>query len=68
MIGSFVKLKPTEKQLNATKLLIDEGVRLKKISNDYRLVAHCNVSDTTSPGLNVFEELKTWPHFSEIPV
>lgn len=67
MIGTFVSEKPTEKQFNAVKALINEGVILNKIAKDYRLLAHSNVSNTASPGLRIFEEISTWPHFTQIP-
>lgn len=67
MIGTFVNEKPTDKQFNAVKVLIKEGVLSNKIAKDYRLLAHCNVSETASPGLRIFEEMQKWPHFTENP-
>ncbi|XP_055910910.1 peptidoglycan-recognition protein LC-like [Eupeodes corollae] len=63
-IGTFVKLTPTEGQLNAAKLIIAEGVRLKKLVDDYRLYGARQFVGTESPGNALFEIIKKWPHWS----
>ncbi|XP_017101467.3 peptidoglycan-recognition protein SD isoform X7 [Drosophila bipectinata] len=63
-IGTFTKIKPTERQLKACQLLIAEGVRLKKLDPNYRLYGHRQLSATESPGEEVYRIIKTWPHWS----
>ena len=67
-IGTFISELPPPKQTAAGKALIAEGVRLGKISKDYKLFAHRQLSPTESPGLAFYENIKTWPHWAEKPV
>ncbi|XP_013189387.1 peptidoglycan-recognition protein SA isoform X2 [Amyelois transitella] len=62
-IGTFNNEPPPEKQLDACKKLIKLGVQLGKLSKDYKLFAHRQLSSTLSPGAKLFEIIKTWPHF-----
>ena len=66
-IGTFTSELPTPKQLQAGQQLIDLGVKQGKISPEYKLLAHRQVSSTESPGLLFFNVLKTWPHWAEKP-
>jgi len=59
---------PPERQLQAAKNLLEEGVRLKKLSPNYKMYGHRQLIGSESPGKALFELLKTWPHWSnEIP-
>jgi peptidoglycan recognition protein LC len=64
-IGTFNAIVPTERQLNALKLLLQEGVELGKLTKDYKMFGARQLSSTESPGAALFEILKTLPHFSE---
>ena len=66
-IGTFMSELPTPKQLQAGQQLINEGVKQGKISTEYKLLAHRQLSSTESPGLAFFKLLKTWPHWAEQP-
>jgi len=66
-IGTFTPEPPPPKQLQAGQQLIDLGVKLGKISPEYKLLAHRQVSSTESPGLAFFKLLMTWPHWAEKP-
>lgn len=66
-IGTFTSELPTPKQLQAGQQLIDLGVKLGKISPEYKLLAHRQLSSTESPGLAFFNLLMTWPHWAEQP-
>ncbi|XP_055389955.1 peptidoglycan-recognition protein LE-like [Condylostylus longicornis] len=66
-VGCFMKELPTENSLNTCKLLIQSGVEQGYIAEDYKLVGHCQCSPTESPGRMLYEELKTWPNFCNIP-
>ena len=66
-IGTFMSELPTPKQLQAGKQLIDLGVKLGKISPEYKLLAHRQLSSTESPGLAFYKLLMTWPHWAEKP-
>lgn len=61
--GNFIYDYLTPAMANATKLLIELGVKLGKISKEYKLVAHNQTYASDSPGTHVYEEISTWPHF-----
>ncbi|XP_017005512.2 peptidoglycan-recognition protein LC isoform X3 [Drosophila takahashii] len=63
-IGTFTKRKPNERQLKACQLLLEEGVRLKKLTPNYRLYGHRQLSATESPGEELYKIIQTWPHWS----
>lgn len=66
-IGTFVHVKPPFQQLQAAQLLIDRGVKLNKISKNYKLLGHRQLSATESPGQKLFDEIKKWPHWASTP-
>ncbi|GLH07350.1 Peptidoglycan-recognition protein LE [Gryllus bimaculatus] len=66
-IGTFNTVLPPARQLTAAKQLIELGVKLGKISENYKLLGHKQVSATESPGNVLYQELQKWPHWSEHP-
>lgn len=66
-IGSFKKKLPSYKQLNVTKLLLQEGVRLKKLSPDYKIVgAHSLDPTSVSTSADaLYKSFENWPHWSD---
>ncbi|XP_070141419.1 peptidoglycan-recognition protein SD isoform X7 [Drosophila kikkawai] len=63
-LGTYTKEKPMERQLKACQLLIEEGVRLKKVDPNYKLYGHRQLSATESPGEMLYKIIQTWPHWS----
>lgn len=63
-IGTFNKINPSERQLNAGFLLMNEGVKLKKLTEDYKIYAHRQLIASESPGAEFFETIKTWKHWA----
>ncbi|XP_025830018.1 peptidoglycan recognition protein isoform X2 [Agrilus planipennis] len=66
-IGTFITVKPPERQLNACKAVIDMGVKQGYIAKDYKLLAAKQLIGTQAPGAVLYEEIKTWPHWSALP-
>lgn len=66
-IGTFINNVPPEIQLGAGKKLIAEGLKLGFIKKDYKLVGERQLHATGSPGEALFNEIKTWPHWSDKP-
>ncbi|CAH2103826.1 unnamed protein product [Euphydryas editha] len=62
-IGTFNSNPPPKRQIEACKKLIKQGVQLNKIAKDYKLFAHRQLMSTLSPGDEVYNIIKTWPHF-----
>ncbi|XP_065362615.1 peptidoglycan-recognition protein LC-like isoform X4 [Calliphora vicina] len=66
-IGSFKKQSPSYKQLNVTKLLLEDGVRKKKLSSNYKIVG-ANKLDPTSVATiadALYKSFENWPHWSD---
>jgi len=63
-IGNFNQMEATKEQLNACLLLLEEGVRLKKLKPDYLIFGHRQLLETESPGDKLYNIIKTWPHFA----
>lgn len=53
--------------LQAVQKLIQSGVEEGYIAKNYTLLGHRQVRDTECPGQKLFDEIKTWPHFSPHP-
>ncbi|XP_011156167.1 peptidoglycan-recognition protein LC isoform X1 [Solenopsis invicta] len=67
-IGTFNKVVPPKTQLHAAQKIIEIGVKNEKISPDYKLLGHRQVSPgTLSPGDALYNEIKKWPHWSPYP-
>ncbi|CAH0595324.1 unnamed protein product [Chrysodeixis includens] len=64
LIGDWREELPPVLQLETTKALIADGVRLGKISPDYKLIGHNQVMATACPGNALAEEISTWEHYS----
>lgn len=62
-IGNFVYDRLDKRMISALEELLEVGVKLGKLSTDYKLVAHNQTFATDSPGSHVFEEICKLPHF-----
>lgn len=63
-IGTFNNLLPSEKQIKAGNALMEEGVRLGKLSEDYKIFAHRQFNGFESPGEKFYELIKSWKRWS----
>ncbi|KAL3891999.1 hypothetical protein ACJMK2_004239 [Sinanodonta woodiana] len=69
VMGNFDDVLPIDPALNAIKSIITCGVRIGKISPDYNLCGHRDASPNfTSPGNKLYTLMKTWPHYSNLPL
>ncbi|XP_017752210.1 PREDICTED: peptidoglycan recognition protein 3-like [Eufriesea mexicana] len=66
MIGNFVGHNPNEAAIKAVKDLITYGVAIGKIQENYKLLGHRQVSQTSCPGDNLYNLIKTWPNWTSI--
>lgn len=65
-LGHFVNHLPTEKALVALKLLLEEGVKLKILAEDYVIYGQCQLrSEIKSPGQKLYEEIMTFDRWRE---
>lgn len=63
-IGTFTKKLPNENQLKAGFLLLEEGVKLGKLTTDYKIYGHRQLIASESPGAAFYEVIKTWKHWT----
>lgn len=66
-IGTFNANKPNERQLKAGFLLMEKGVKLKKLVPDYKIYAHRQLIPSESPGFAFYELIKKWDHWTSDP-
>ena len=64
-IGTFSKITSPKCQLCAAQRLIEEGVKLNKITSNYSLYGQLQLTPTLSPGRALYEIIKKWDHFTE---
>lgn len=64
-IGTFTKMRPPMRQLIAAEKLIEQGVELRKLGSDYRLLGHRQLIAIESPGRELYKIIVKWPHWSE---
>lgn len=62
-IGTFIRVTPPERQLKAARLLIKQGLELGKLSPDYGLYGHRQLMPSESPGKQLYDLIKQWPHW-----
>uniref|UniRef100_A0A1B6LG76 Peptidoglycan recognition protein family domain-containing protein n=1 Tax=Graphocephala atropunctata TaxID=36148 RepID=A0A1B6LG76_9HEMI len=62
-IGTYTKQLPNVWQIETFHKLVDIGVRIGKISQDYKLQAQCQLQATAAPGLMLAQNMTSWPHY-----
>lgn len=67
LIGDWRYEVPPAQQRKTAMALIAAGVELGYIKSDYKLLGHRQVRATECPGDALFNEIKTWDHFSPYP-
>lgn len=68
VIGDFNDFLPNEAALKALSGLIDRGVSLGKISNNYHVIGHRQARDTLCPGNALYSYVQTNPRWTKTPV
>ncbi|XP_050312341.1 peptidoglycan recognition protein 1-like [Anthonomus grandis grandis] len=63
-MGCFLKHLPPKTALRKCRELIEHGVKIGAIREDYELVGHCQCRPFLSPGKRLFDEIKTWRNFN----
>ena len=64
-IGNFKSTLPSDQSLQAAKDLIACGVELGELSDDYKLYGAKQFSATESPGAELYNRIRNWPHYSD---
>lgn len=64
-IGTYSNDLPKNISINAAFELIDEGVKLKKLQENYKLYGARQLNGLESPGEKFYSVIKTWPHWTD---
>ncbi|CAG9791479.1 unnamed protein product [Diatraea saccharalis] len=67
VIGDWRFQLPPAQQLKTVQSLIAAGVKLGRISSEYKLIGHRQVRDTECPGDALFNEIKKWDKYADYP-
>lgn len=62
-VGNFETTEPPENSLKAAQALIQEGIKLGKLSHDYNLYGQKQLKNTLSPGKFLIAKIELWPHY-----
>lgn len=65
-IGNFETDEPKPQQLDAALQLITNGVRLKKLTPNYKIYGQLQLQATLSPGKHLFNVISSWKHWDDI--
>ncbi|KAF3428666.1 hypothetical protein E2986_14107 [Frieseomelitta varia] len=63
-IEIFADHNPNAAAVKAVQDLIEYGVSLGKIQENYTLLGHRQTTQTTCPGDSLYQLIQTWPHWS----
>lgn len=58
---------PPKKQLETVRNLIEYGVHMGYIKEDYHLIGHRQVRNTECPGDRLYNEIQTWDRYCTNP-
>ncbi|KAI5213568.1 peptidoglycan recognition protein 1 [Manis pentadactyla] len=64
-MGNYMERSPPPRALRAAQSLLACGVALGALSPKYEVKGHRDVQQTLSPGDQLYEIIRTWPHYSE---
>ncbi|XP_073943285.1 peptidoglycan recognition protein-like [Choristoneura fumiferana] len=64
-IGNFNNDDPTPQALAAAKALIKCGVTKGHLTRDYKLVGHRQLIAIEGPGRKLYQEIRTWPDWTD---
>lgn len=64
-IGNYDRKRLRTRERNAFRLLVEEGLRLGELDQNYKLFGQYQVYGKPSPGLHIRQELKDWDHYAQ---
>ncbi|XP_026337798.1 peptidoglycan recognition protein 1 [Ursus arctos] len=64
-MGNYMERSPPPRALRAAQGLLACGVAQGKLSPTYEVKGHRDVQQTLSPGDQLYEIIRTWPHYHE---
>ncbi|XP_063221185.1 peptidoglycan-recognition protein SD-like [Bacillus rossius redtenbacheri] len=64
-IGDFEIIAPPRVQLDAARSFLRHAVDSEQLAADYKLVAHRQVANTSSPGEQLAAAIRLWPHWDD---
>ncbi|XP_052227248.1 peptidoglycan-recognition protein SC2-like isoform X3 [Dreissena polymorpha] len=62
IMGDYSHKLPNDAALDAVHAMIDYGIKLGKITPDYKLYGHRDAGTTECPGQQLYDLIRTWKH------
>ena len=62
-MGNYSYKLPDDTAIQAVNRMIDLGVKLGKLTSDYKLYGHRDVRFCESPGQRFYDLIRTWGHY-----
>ncbi|XP_052227247.1 peptidoglycan-recognition protein SC2-like isoform X2 [Dreissena polymorpha] len=62
IMGDYSHKLPNDAALDAVHAMIDCGIKLGKITPDYKLYGHRDAGNTECPGQQLYDLIRTWKH------
>ncbi|XP_041369887.1 peptidoglycan recognition protein-like [Gigantopelta aegis] len=66
VLGNYMERLPSRSTLDVIHRLLACAAARGKISHNYRLYGHRDVRATACPGTQLYNEIKTWTHYSTV--
>ncbi|KAJ8687418.1 hypothetical protein QAD02_023212 [Eretmocerus hayati] len=66
-VGDFIYVSPTKEQIASARKLLDFGVKIGKLSKNYKLLGQRQLAHTQSPGDKLYNIIRTWEHWTNNP-
>ncbi|XP_033220942.1 uncharacterized protein LOC117175344 [Belonocnema kinseyi] len=67
IIGDFSQFLPNKAALDALDSLIECGVLIGKIRQNYKIIGHRQARDTDCPGISFYQYVKSLPGWTDMP-
>ncbi|KAH3787603.1 peptidoglycan recognition protein 1-like isoform X5 [Dreissena polymorpha] len=66
IMGDYSHKLPNDAALDAVHAMIDCGIKLGKITPDYKLYGHRDAGNTECPGQQLYDLIRTWKHYGRL--
>ena len=67
VMGDYSDHVPNAVAINALKTMINNAVKLNKLTSDFKMFGHRDVRQTECPGDAFYKMITAWSHFGQLP-
>lgn len=62
-IGTYINQAPSKLQIDAAQKLIEDGVKMEKLIEDYTVYGQRQLIESQNPGRALYEIIQKWEHW-----